>query len=153
MNGMELLANTDTGSNIEVAKASQTISENGFGDWELTKIKVPPKTWRITLADLQILSLLASIPMTGYALRKSLFSSFGTKISFGTLYPRLRYLEKLSVIRSTKINRFSGGWGIKYELTVKGKAELRTGLRSFQDSLSIIDELTRGPLVITVAGQ
>ena len=69
------------------------------------------------------LSLLDAIPMTGYGIKKYFLSYFGINISFGTLYPRLKYFEKLEIIKPTIVCRSRGTSGIFYELTVKGKTK------------------------------
>jgi DNA-binding PadR family transcriptional regulator len=104
----------------------------------------PSKNWKIKLFDLQILSLLASTPMSGYTLRKSFFSTFGVKISFGTIYPRLRYFEQLKVIKPVMVDRPSGVYKVQYDLTPKGRADLVIGLKSFREVLNMIEGLAHG---------
>ncbi len=87
--------------------------------------------------DLVILSMLESVPMTGYVLKKRLVSQFRLKASYGTLYPKLRSLEKEGIIRSSKVR---GGFasrssGISYELTAAGKKSLESNLQSFDGFL------------------
>ena len=101
--------------------------------------------WKITLADFQILSLLDAIPMTGYGIKKYFLSYFGINISFGTLYPRLKYFEKLEIIKPTIVYRSRGTSGIFYELTAKGKTELELGWKYFQKTLELTKDLRREP--------
>ena len=101
--------------------------------------------WKITLADLQILSLLEATPMTGYGLKKYFLSYFGIKISFGTLYPRLKYFKKLKIIKPTIVHQSRGTSGIFYELTAKGKTELELGWKYFQKTLDLTEDLRREP--------
>jgi DNA-binding PadR family transcriptional regulator len=103
--------------------------------------------WKITLADLQILSLLDAIPMTGYGIKKYFLSYFGINISFGTLYPRLKYFEKLEIIKPTIVYRSRGTSGIFYELTAKGKTELELGWKYFQKTLELTKDLRLEPQV------
>jgi DNA-binding PadR family transcriptional regulator len=101
-------------------------------------------SWKIGFLDLQILSLLSSQPMTGYCLRKNLHLRFGTWTSFGTLYPHLKFLEKIQVLSSSSKTRSpTSAEVITYELTEKGSADLKKGLISFQDSIRIVEELVR----------
>jgi DNA-binding PadR family transcriptional regulator len=50
------------------------------------------------LLDILLLSRLWAKPMGGYELRKELLKEFGVKVSFGTLYPHLKNLEKSECI-------------------------------------------------------
>jgi DNA-binding PadR family transcriptional regulator len=50
------------------------------------------------LLDILILSQLWAKPMGGYQLRKDLFKEFGILLSYGTLYPHLKNLEKSKFI-------------------------------------------------------
>jgi DNA-binding PadR family transcriptional regulator len=98
--------------------------------------------WKMGFLDLQILSLLSTFPMTGYCLRKNLHFRFGTWISFGTLYPHLKLLEKIRVLSSSSKSRTpTSAEVITYELTVKGRGDLRRGLRTYQRSIKIVEEL------------
>ena|SRR5579862_1397655 len=97
----------------------------------------PPSTETMSFVDLAMLSLLESVPMTGYALRKVMFTQFRLKTSFGTLYPRLRSLEKSGVI---KFSENAGAHsarksGINYELSPYGKKVLALNLKVFQEFL------------------
>jgi len=94
----------------------------------------------MTLVDLAMLSLLESVPMTGYALRKMLVSQFGLKTSYGTLYPRLKSLEKSGIIKySDNTGLLSARKsGINYELTRNGKQVFAFNLRLFQEFLKRI---------------
>jgi DNA-binding PadR family transcriptional regulator len=138
---MESLDVERTQVNYEPAASTMRFDENGCAVRLPVRSVNPSKKWKTTLIDLQILSLLASIPMNGYELRKSFFQTFGVKISFGTIYPRLRYFERLNVIKPTTLNRPSGTCKIQYGLTSKGKADLRIGLNLFREILSTMEEL------------
>jgi DNA-binding PadR family transcriptional regulator len=134
---MSSIVNVDIKSDEIIIGLEQTVEEKK----NLVKNLGPSRTWKITFADLQLLSLLASLPMTGYALRKSFIESFGVKISFGTLYPRLRTYEILEMVKSTKINRPPRAPVIEYELTGKGKVNLEIALRTYREILKTIDKL------------
>jgi DNA-binding PadR family transcriptional regulator len=118
-------------------------SSSRFNGWleSYGSLDEPKKAIRedltMTLVDLAMLSLLDSVPMTGYALRKMLVSQFGLKTSYGTLYPRLKSLEKSGIIKySDNIRLFSARKsGISYELTPNGKQVFAFNLRLFQEFL------------------
>jgi DNA-binding PadR family transcriptional regulator len=94
------------------------------------------RSWRMAFVDLQILALLHSERLTGYSIRKNLNAKFGILISFGTLYPRLKFLERIQVLKSVIVNRSPRSPGVvTYELTEKGTEDLRTGLVTYQNSL------------------
>jgi len=96
-----------------------------------------PEDLTMTFVDLVILSLLESFPMTGYALRKMLVSQFGMKTSYGTLYPRLKSLQKSGIIKYTDNTGLLAARksGINYELTPSGKKVFDSNLRLFQEFL------------------
>jgi len=101
-----------------------------------------PTDWKMGFLDLQILSLLSTFPMTGYCLRKNLHFRFGTWISFGTLYPHLKFLERIHVLSSSSKSRTpTSSEVITYDLTEKGRGDLRRGLRTYQRSIKIVEEL------------
>jgi DNA-binding PadR family transcriptional regulator len=94
------------------------------------------RSWRMAFVDLQILALLHSQQLTGYSIRKNLNARFGILISFGTLYPRLKFLERIQVLKSIIVSRSPHSPGVvTYELTEKGVEDLRTGLVTYQNSL------------------
>lgn len=100
------------------------------------------RSWRMAFVDLQILSLLHSQRLTGYSIRKNLNTRFGILISFGTLYPRLKFLERSHVLRSVVASRSPNSPGVvTYELTDKGMDDLKTGLVSYQNSLRTMEEI------------
>jgi DNA-binding PadR family transcriptional regulator len=102
----------------------------------------PRRSWRMAFVDLQILSLLHCQRLTGYSIRKNLNSRFGILISFGTLYPRLKFLEKVQVLRSVVASRASRtSTVVTYELTEKGIEDLRTGLIAYQNSLKQMEQI------------
>lgn len=96
----------------------------------------------MAFVDLQILSLLHCQRLTGYSIRKNLNSRFGILISFGTLYPRLKFLEKIHVLRSVVASRSSSATSVvTYELTEKGIEDLRMGLIAYQNSLRQMEQI------------
>jgi DNA-binding PadR family transcriptional regulator len=99
-----------------------------------------PDDLTMTFVDLVMLSLLDSFPMTGYALRKLLVSQFGLKTSYGTLYPRLKSLQKSGIIKYSEVAGVLAARrsGISYELTPSGKKVLNSNLRLFQEFLKRI---------------
>ncbi len=102
----------------------------------------PRRSWRMAFVDLQILALLHSQRLTGYSIRKNLNARFGILISFGTLYPRLKFLERIQVLRSIIESRSPHSPGVvTYELTEKGADDLRTGLVSYQNSLRTMRQI------------
>ena len=117
----------------------QTLSDTCQSDLLISELTTSIR--KMTLFDLQILSVLSSISMTGYSLRKSLQSYFGIKVSFGTLYPHLRHFEKKGLLTSAIGQEHPGSRGIEYELTAEGKMVLRSGLTTFQRSLNNMMEL------------
>ena len=105
-------------------------------------LEYPRRSWRMAFIDLQILSLLHCQRLTGYSIRKNLNSRFGILISFGTLYPRLKFLEKIHVLRSVVASRPSSATNVvTYELTEKGIEDLRTGLIAYQNSLHQMEQI------------
>ncbi len=100
------------------------------------------RSWRMAFVDLQILALLHSQRLTGYSIRKNLNARFGILISFGTLYPRLKFLERIQVLKSVIVSRSPHSPGVvTYELTDKGAEDLRSGLVKYQDSLLTMRQL------------
>jgi DNA-binding PadR family transcriptional regulator len=57
------------------------------------------KNKMIDLLDLLMLSRLWTRPMGGYELKKEMMREFGMRLSFGTIYPHLKNLEKSRMIR------------------------------------------------------
>jgi DNA-binding PadR family transcriptional regulator len=124
----------------------QTLSETYQSDLSISELNTGVR--KMTLFDLQILSLLSSVPMTGYSLRRSLLSYFSVKVSFGTLYPRLRHFEKKGLLRSTIVHGHPGNRVIEYELTLEGEKVLGSGLTTFQRSMNnMIDLVARTSMV------
>jgi DNA-binding PadR family transcriptional regulator len=105
-------------------------------------IEAPRRSWRMAFVDLQILSLLHSQRLTGYSIRKNLNARFGILISFGTLYPRLKFLERVQVLKSVVVGRSSSSSSVvKYELTEKGMDDLRSGLITYESSLRKMEQI------------
>jgi len=85
---------------------------------------------RLDYLDTFVLALLTSGSRSGYKLYKQLKSEFGTQVSFGTLYPRLRRLEKAGILLASK----SVETGKRsYELTPRGLELLRTNVREMRE--------------------
>jgi DNA-binding PadR family transcriptional regulator len=102
----------------------------------------PRRSWRMAFVDLQILSLLHSQRLTGYSIRKNLNARFGILISFGTLYPRLKFLERIHVLKSVVANRTTSATSVvTYELTEKGMDDLRSGLVAYESSLRKMEQI------------
>jgi DNA-binding PadR family transcriptional regulator len=96
----------------------------------------------MAFVDLQILALLHSERLTGYSIRKNLNLRFGILISFGTLYPRLKFLERVHILRSVIESRSPHSPGVvTYELTEKGADDLRMGLVVYQNSLHTMKQI------------
>jgi len=94
----------------------------------------------LSFLDLVILSLLNSSPMTGYVLKKSLVKQYRLKASYGTLYPRLKTLQKEGILKdSENLGKFaSRSTGTNYELTPLGRKILDQNLRRFDGLLQKI---------------
>lgn len=95
----------------------------------------------LNFLDLIVLSMLESVPMTGYVIKKRLVMQYHLKVSYGTLYPRLKFLEKRGIVRNSAI---TGEFAVRksgtnYELTIEGKKVLDRNLRLFQNFLGKID--------------
>lgn len=75
-------------------------------------------------------------PMTGYRLREEILSSVGHfwAESFGQLYPTLAELEREGLVRRTR--PAGGGRSQPFELTDRGREELRAWLATEATSLS-----------------
>ena len=96
----------------------------------------------MAFVDLQILSLLHAQRLTGYSIRKNLNARFGILISFGTLYPRLKFLERIHVLKSVVANRTTSATSvITYELTEKGMDDLKSGLVAYESSLRKMEQI------------
>ncbi len=94
----------------------------------------------LSFLDLVILSLLDSSPMTGYVLKKRLVWQYRLKASFGTLYPRLKTLQKEGILKDSEIfGKFaSRSSGTNYQLTPLGRKILDQNLRRFDGLLQKI---------------
>jgi len=84
------------------------------------------------LLDFEILHILGRGVHTGYSIRKSLQTVFGTKVSFGTLYPHLEILETSGLIRPIQTDSVESVASIEsrfvrrqkiFALTSKGESE------------------------------
>ncbi len=78
------------------------------------------------MLDFAILGLLMERPRHGYELRRALAELGFWKVSFGSLYPSLRRLEKREAIRATR----GTGRRKEYELSGAGREIFNTLLRS-----------------------
>lgn len=83
-----------------------------------------------------VLGMLTHGPMSGYRLREEILASVGHfwHESFGQLYPTLAELEGEGLVRRTD----SGGTvrGRPFQLTARGRAQLRSWLATEAESLS-----------------
>jgi len=122
---------------------NESVTKTVLADSNIAGASEIQASWKMGFLDLQILSLLCSLPMTGYCLRKNLHLRFGIWISFGTLYPHLRFLERIQVLSSSSKSRTPTSEVITYELTARGRMDLRRGLASFQNSINVVEELVR----------
>jgi len=91
----------------------------------------------LSFLDLVVLSLLETSAMTGYVLKKRLVKQYHLKASYGTLYPRLKALEKMGILKDSPIfGRFATrSSGTNYILTPLGKNILDQNLRRFDGFL------------------
>jgi len=76
--------------------------------------------------DFAILGLSMERPRHGYELRRALGELGFWKVSFGSLYPSLRRLEKRGAIKATKVS----GRRKAYEITTEGKRIFDTLLQT-----------------------
>jgi len=75
------------------------------------------------LLDILLLSRLWMKPMGGYQLRMDLSREFGIRVSFGTLYPHLKNLERSKfTVQESRADRPKK---IVYRLTPLGKSALK----------------------------
>lgn len=80
----------------------------------------------VGLLQMQVLWLLSRKSDHGYELMKSLSLLKGTKITQGTLYPTLKRLEELELIRRTEHER-----RIVYHITAKGRKTMNQSCLEF----------------------
>jgi DNA-binding PadR family transcriptional regulator len=78
----------------------------------------------IDLLDLLLLSRLWTRPMGGYELKNEMMREFGMRLSFGTIYPHLKNLEKARLI-SLEIGERSRKKKNVYRLTSEGTSALK----------------------------
>ena len=83
----------------------------------------------VAVIDLAILGLLRKRPQHGYELKARLLELGFNRVSFGTLYPALRRLEKRGFIEALR----QSGRRKAYKLTDPGKEELARILNSSDD--------------------
>jgi PadR family transcriptional regulator, regulatory protein PadR len=76
-----------------------------------------------TFLDIQLLRLVATEPMWGYKIKKTVETSFGVKLRHGALYPMLNYLEKEGFLTCQKQQQ-NGRARKVYTTTAKGKEYL-----------------------------
>ena len=91
----------------------------------------------LSFLDLVVLSLLDSSPMTGYVLKKRLEKQYHLKASYGTLYPRLKVLEKEGILKDSEFyGKFAArSTGVNYALTPLGRKILDKNLKRFDGLL------------------
>ena len=102
------------------------------------------------MLDFAILGLLMERPRHGYELRRALGELGFWKVSFGSLYPSLRRLERRGAIEATKVS----GRRKAYKITAEGReifdtllhsdAEATETERGFQVRLAFLGHLTSG---------
>ena len=80
--------------------------------------------------DLVILGLLSHEDLTGYDIKKQIDGaiSFFWKGSFGSIYPALGDMEKQGLVRQKKPDNTGGREKIIYQITGKGKENLKSWL-------------------------
>ena len=78
-----------------------------------------------SLLDVQLLRLVASQPMWGYKIKKTVETDFGIKLRHGALYPMLNRLEKEGFLTSEK-QRHAGRARKVYKATAKGREYLES---------------------------
>ncbi len=96
----------------------------------------PSSTVARQLIDTEILYLLKFGRKSGYELRKHLLRSFAISVSYGTLYPHLRSLEKSGLIEGVWQQKESSLALRKrvYSLTPEGIATLISSVRNLSDT-------------------
>ncbi len=98
------------------------------------------------VADLRVLCLLHSQPMSGYELRKKLLNSFKFNMSYGTLYPHLRTLESSKLItgkwRRSELNKTNKKR--IYSLTERGQNILRTNVENLSNIAHKMHQMLTG---------
>ncbi len=77
------------------------------------------------LLDVQLLRLVASQPMWGYKIKKTVENDLGIKLRHGALYPMLNHLEREGFLTSQK-QRQNGRLRKVYTVTDKGKEYLES---------------------------
>jgi DNA-binding PadR family transcriptional regulator len=82
------------------------------------------------MLDLAILGLLRDTPRHGYELKQQLAGLGFWKVSFGSLYPALRRLEKRGLIEALRAT----GRRKAYQITASGRAEFARLLEDDTDS-------------------
>ena len=94
--------------------------------------------------DIAILGLLTVEPMSGYDLKKVCEQSLAHfwHASFGNLYPRLKHLAALGLIRGSRQARARGPDAIVYTLTRSGRAQLRKCLQEPPEQEHVQSEFT-----------
>jgi DNA-binding PadR family transcriptional regulator len=99
----------------------------------------------VSFLDLVILSMLETASMTGYVLKKRLLELYHLKTSYGTLYPRLKELEKEGILtNSNDYGKFATrSSGTSYALTPLGKIFLDQNLRKFNGFLQKVPSRNR----------
>jgi DNA-binding PadR family transcriptional regulator len=76
-----------------------------------------------------ILSLLMKDERTGYKLHKLLITEFEVRKGFGTIYPRLYYLQEEKMLYSNLEGRTRS---CRYGLTQKGREQVKTTVRKLR---------------------
>jgi PadR family transcriptional regulator, regulatory protein PadR len=92
-----------------------------------------------TFLDIQLLRLVATEPMWGYKLKKTVETSFGVKLRHGALYPMLNYLEKEGFLTCQKQQQ-NGRARKVYTVTAKGKEYLEAYYNLLKEQMQINTE-------------
>jgi DNA-binding PadR family transcriptional regulator len=96
----------------------------------------------LRLIDLELLCLLSRQDSAGYGLRLKILDEFGIKLSYGTLYPHLRFLEKAGLVAGqrhagTAEARKNGSKRV-LAITEKGRTTLN---RNIEEAMKTIEKI------------
>lgn len=109
------------------------------------KTQDPPqkKPVKLETLDIELLALLGRKAMNGYQLKKDLERSFDANVSYGTLYPHLKSLDEIGLIKG-KWTTSDEGKNHKatcvFNLTDKGRGTLGENLRRLLKITSLIQD-------------
>jgi len=105
---------------------------------------LPDPEWKKGSAELLVLSLLEDTPRHGYDISKLIQIRSGGALKFHvtSLYPLLRRLEERGWIDGRWIEKPEQRRRRYYNLTPKGREELRSKQKSWQDFVAMISRIT-----------